>query len=373
MNTDLAASSSSFTKALAGIILKFTDGRVDLTSELTWLFPIAIFFLVLIIGQIILHYGSKQLSQLVRRSASRWDDELVAALYRPFLWMVFIGALAAAAQAVPEAISLKPVHWSLFKLLLVVWFNWVLWITASTLIRSDLAQSWSDEARSLVLLVLRIVVIVLTVLGIADGLGLSITPVLASLGVGSLAVALALQDTLSNFFAGIYLLIDKPVRIGDFVKIDEATEGHVFRIGWRSTWLRLPSNNIVVIPNNKLLSSQVTNFNLDDSKCYVSITLGVAYESDLERVEQLLITTTSAVLREHDALDTEEPPLVRFQQFGDSSIDLKIIIKLANIVDQPKVRHFLIKKIHDVFRREGIDIPFPQRTVHMISNVPKLS
>jgi small-conductance mechanosensitive channel len=242
----------------------------------------------------------------------------------------------------------------------------MLWRTSSALLRSNLTKNWSEEASSLVLLVIRIVIIALAALGAAEAMGLSLTPVLASLGIGSLAVALALQDTLANFFAGIYLLIDKPVRIGDYVKVDETTEGVVDRIGWRSTLLRQLNNNTVVIPNNKLLTSQLTNFNLVESECFISLPVGVSYDADLEQVEALLVNIATEVLTAENLLNSEVPPVVRFFNFGESSVDLNVIVQLNDIQQQLRVRHLLIKRIHAAFKAKGIETPYPQRTVHLL-------
>lgn len=336
---------------------------MNVTIQFAWIYSLIAAAVVLVAGKGLLHLGLLQLRRLAARTEGNWDNQLIEAVSKPMHWLLVIGAIAAAAQFAPEVVTIKPLHWSILRIVMVLWFFWILWRVVSTLIMSDLFPTWTDEARHLLMLIARTVMVILTVLSIADAAGLSITPVLASLGVGSLAVALALQDTLSNFFAGVYLLIDKPVRVGDFVKVDDATEGHIVRIGWRSTWLKQVSNNIVVIPNGKLLGAQITNYNLQQSECLISIPVGVSYDSNLDFVEKTLIALATQVLHAQGLDFTTDPPLVRFLRFGDSSIDLNLIVRLREVTQTGLIRHLLVKRIHEVFREARIEIPYPHRTM----------
>lgn len=336
---------------------------MNININFAWFYSLGAAAAVIIVGRVVLHYAVRNLRKIASRTTGTWDEQLIEALRKPMHWLIYIGALAAAAQFTPEIVQFKPIHWSIFRVALVLWMNWALWRTASTLIMSDLLHNWTDEARNLMLMVARVLIFILAMLGLADSVGISLTPVLASLGVGSLAVALALQETLANFFAGIYLLIDKPVRVGDYVKTDESTEGHIVRIGWRSTWLRTGPNNLVVIPNGKLLSSQLTNFNLGQSECFINLAIGVSYDSDLNHVESTLISTATEVLQSQGINFPADPPVVRFRNFGDSSIDMLLVVKLQDITQQAVVRHQLVKRIHQVFKEQKIDIPYPHRTL----------
>src|SRR5205814_1502896 len=117
-----------------------------------------------------------------------------------------------------------------------------------------------------------------------------LAPILTALGVGGLAVALALQDTLSNLFAGIHLLADKPIRVGDYVRLSaENVEGHVVDVGWRSTRLRMLQNNVVVVPNKRVAESIITNYDLGETRMAVLIRVRVDYDADAELVERLLV------------------------------------------------------------------------------------
>jgi small-conductance mechanosensitive channel len=197
-------------------------------------------------------------------------------------------------------------------------------------------------------------------------LGVSITPLVTALGVGGLAVALALQDTLANLFAGIHILMEKSIRVGDFVKLESGQEGYVEDITWRTTRIRMLANNTVVIPNSKLAQSSVTNYYLPEKRMSVLIPVSVSYDSDPLRVEQILIEEAKQCAKEVPGLLSEPEPSVRFiPGFGDSSLNFTLVCQVSEFVDQYLAQHELRKSIFRRFREEGIEIPFPQRTIHI--------
>jgi len=197
-------------------------------------------------------------------------------------------------------------------------------------------------------------------------LGISIAPLLTALGVGGLAVALALQDTLANLFAGLHILVEKSVRVGDFIKLESGQEGYVEDITWRTTRVRMLPNNMVVIPNSKFSQSIVTNYYLPEKRMSLLIAIGVSYDSDLDQIEQMLLEEAVKSVGEIPGLLGEPPPMVRFiPGFGESSLDFTLICQVAEFVDQYLVQHELRKRIFRRFKLEGVEIPFPQRTVHI--------
>ncbi len=221
-------------------------------------------------------------------------------------------------------------------------------------------------ATGLVYGILKGVIFVLGFLIILGILGISITPFITALGVGGLAVALALQDTLANLFAGIHILIEKTIRVGDFIKLETGQEGYVDDITWRTTRIKMLPNNMVVIPNSKLAQSIVINYYLPEKKMALPIPISVSYSSDPEKVEKILMEEVKRAVGEVPGLLGEPKPAVRFiPGFGESSLDFTLICQVGEFVDQYHVQHELRKRILKRFREEGIDIPFPQRTVHL--------
>jgi small-conductance mechanosensitive channel len=197
-------------------------------------------------------------------------------------------------------------------------------------------------------------------------LGISITPLLTAMGVGGLAVALALQDTLANLFAGLHILMEQSVRVGDFIRLETSQEGYVEDITWRTTRVRMLSNNVVVIPNSKLAQSVVTNYYLPEKRMSLLVPVGVSYECDPDRIENILVDVAEKAVGVIPGLRGDPAPFVRFiPGFGASSLDFTLICQVEEFVDQYIVQHELRKRIFRRFREEGVEIPFPQRTVHI--------
>ena len=209
-------------------------------------------------------------------------------------------------------------------------------------------------------------IIIIGILIVLSVLGISITPLITALGVGGLAVALALQDTLANFFSGMHILMEKSIRIGDFIKLETGQEGYVDDITWRTTRIRMLPNNMVVIPNSKLAQSVVTNYYLPEKRMSLLISVGVSYSSDPEKVEKILTEEARRAVGEIPGLLGDPEPFVRFiPGFGESSLDFTLICQVREFADQYLAQHELRKRIFRRFNNEGIDIPFPHRTVYL--------
>ena len=218
-------------------------------------------------------------------------------------------------------------------------------------------------SRGVMHVIIRAVVMGLGLLILLDNFGISITPILASLGIGSLAVALALQPTLENFFSGIQLIIDKPITVGQFIKLDSGEEGYVEKIGWRSTWVRMLPNNVVVMPNKLLVTSRILNYYYPETEMSVLVQVGVHYDSDLERVEKVTIEVAEEVLKTVQGGVPEFQPFIRYHTFNDFSIDFSVILRAKEFVDGYLVKHEFIKRLHKRYAQEGIVIPYPIRTL----------
>jgi len=209
-------------------------------------------------------------------------------------------------------------------------------------------------------------ILIIGFLIILSTLGISIAPLIAALGVGGLAVALALQDTLANFFSGMHILMEKSIRIGDFIKLETGQEGYVDDITWRTSRIRMLPNNMVVIPNSKLAQSIVTNYYLPEKRMSLLIPIGVSYSSDPDQVEKIVVEEAKMAVGEIPGLLEDPEPFVRFiPGFGESSLDFTLVCQVKEFTDQYPVQHELRKKIFRRFREEGIEIPFPHRTIYM--------
>jgi small-conductance mechanosensitive channel len=203
----------------------------------------------------------------------------------------------------------------------------------------------------------------LGLLVILNGLGLSITPMLTALGVGGLAVALALQEPLANFFAGLFITLAGQIRVGDYIKLDSGQEGYVVDFSWRSTRLRMLANNLVVVPNAKLAQAIVVNHHLPSQDLAVLVDVGVDYASDLSHVERVVMNVGREVMTQVAGGVREFEPFIRYHTFADSSVNFTVILRATEFVDQYLITHEFVKRLHSRFQREGIAIPFPIRTL----------
>ncbi|MEN6385381.1 MAG: mechanosensitive ion channel family protein [Phycisphaerales bacterium] len=186
-----------------------------------------------------------------------------------------------------------------------------------------------------------------------------IGPILATLGVGGLAVALALQDTLSNIFSGFYIIISKQLRIGDYVKLDSGEEGYITDITWRATQIKALPNNVILIPNEKLTKAICTNYNLPDKEISVGVNVGVHYNSDLDTVERVTVEVARQVMNEVKGGIPGFEPAVRFHTFNNSSIDFSVGLRAKEFTDQYLLKHEFIKRLVKRYNQENIVMPYP--------------
>lgn len=225
--------------------------------------------------------------------------------------------------------------------------------------------SGAFASTSILVTTIDLTVYTIGILFLLESFGVAISPLLTALGVGGLAAALALQDTLANLFSGINILVAKQVKIGDFVRLSTGEEGHVVDMSWRNTTIKTSAENIVVIPNQKFASATITNYAQPFAECSIAIPVGVSYESDLEQVENVTVAVAKEILREAAGGVSGFEPFVRYCDFAESSISFNVILRVKSVTEQHLVRHEFIKRLHARYRQEGIIIPFPTRTVNL--------
>lgn len=232
-------------------------------------------------------------------------------------------------------------------------------------------MKFDEEYMPLIRNIVRITLLLLTVLVALSYLGIDITPALAGLGIAGLAVGLALQDTLANFFAGIYLLADRPVRIGDDIKV-VGEEGRVEEVGWRSTRLITWDNRLVVLPNKLLTEQVIVNYSRPTRPVKHVIEIGVAYGSDLEKVEQIILKAIKEVQKTDSRMNPKEEPSIRLAKFGDYAIIFNALFFVNNYSQRFGAASSIMKKIYKEFQKEGISIPFPTHTIHFAGKQEKI-
>ena len=195
---------------------------------------------------------------------------------------------------------------------------------------------------------------------------IDITPLIAGVGLGALAIGLALQSTLSNFFAGVHLLSDRPINVGDFIELDENNTGIVEDIGWRSTRIRMLTDNLLIIPNGKLADSNIINYLMPKDDFSIWVPCGVAYESDLKKVERVTLGVAKEIQNTVPGAMKDFEPGFRYREFGDSNINFVTILRIEKPMDRFVVRNEFIKALKQRYDKEKIEISWPIRKIYNI-------
>ena len=331
------------------------------------LIPSLVAFLGAVILFIIRAISFRILHKWAEKTETKVDDIIINSLKMPSVyWCIAIGLYIGVAVSDLNAKYVlyitKAIHVIIIFSVTIAAANLSGRIFKNYIQRSNLPIPTTGLANG----ILKGTIIVIGLLIILSVLGISITPLITALGVGGLAVALALQDTLANLFAGIHILVERTIRVGDFIRLESGQEGYVDDITWRTTRVRMLPNNMVVIPNSKLSQSIVTNYYLPEKRMSLLISIGVSYSSDPEKVEKILVEETKNAVGQIPGLLGDPEPFVRFiPGFGDSSLDFTLICQVQEFVDQYLAQHELRKRIFRRFKQEGIEIPFPHRTVYL--------
>ncbi|MFH1542504.1 MAG: mechanosensitive ion channel family protein [bacterium] len=338
------------------LVLTLTDYR--------YLVAIIAFGLWLIFCWLFIKYFDKFVEKIVKQTTTKVDNIILNEAQLP-LWviMIIIGFFVISRTVgLPSKITPYIDRFSqLATIFIIVYFAIRVF---SNLLR--LASRRNDGLANMTPTFSRMANILVWGIGILmlmDIFGISLTPMLASLGIAGLAVGLALQETLSNFFSGVYILISQPVRIGDYIELENGLKGYVISIGWRETRIKMLQNNTVVIPNAKLAQSVITNYYMPDKEMACLVQVGVHYESDLEKVERVTVEVGKQVMEKVNGGIISFVPFIRYHTFSNSSINFTVILRVTEFVDQYLVTHEFIKALSKRYKEEGIVIPFPIRTL----------
>lgn len=328
--------------------------------------PFVVLFGIVVLGFIIRRILFGYLKKITQKTETHIDDIVIDAVKKPFiLWCIILGiSMAIRITNFPEKIVIFA-----DKILISLWiisFTLMIAKIISKVIEVYISgRKGTPQMSSLTQNVASWTIIAVGLLIILDKLGISITPIITALGVGGLAVALALQDTLSNLFAGFHITLSKQIRVGDYIKLDTGQEGYVVDIGWRNTRIRELSNNMIMISNSKLAQAIVTNYYLPEKDLAVLVQVGVHYSSNLEKVEKVTIEVAKNVLETVKGGDKSFEPFIRYHTFSDSSINFTVILRGLEFTDKFLITHEFIKRLKVRYDKEGIMIPFPIRTVYM--------
>ncbi|MDA1081558.1 MAG: mechanosensitive ion channel family protein [Gemmatimonadetes bacterium] len=306
-----------------------------------------------------------RMARVAERTDNKLDDIILGAGRGPVvLWAVLLGLYIGITFAGYEQNIIEAIRRPLLAVVIMS-VSWTLASVVSAMIKLPQGPSGAVPSARILSTAAQASVLAVGFLVALQTLGVSVTPILTALGVGGLAVGLALQDTLANLFAGFHILVSGQLRPGDFIELESGAKGFVEDITWRNTTIRQLPNNLLIIPNAKLSQSITINYTLPETQQSMLVPVGVSYDDDLEHVERVTIEVARTIQADVEGAVRDFEPVTRYNEFADSSINFNVIMRAEQYTNMFLMRHEFVKRLHERYRAEGISIPYPQRTVHL--------
>ncbi len=323
---------------------------------------LAFFLIATLIDFLMKRYGKK----LIESSEHELVGKICEIIHSPTYFLLVITGLYFGAKSIPMSPRLKHGIEALFFVLATLTVARMMSKTSNVLVTKWLKVSQRyKKTPELINKIVSVIIYIIALLVILDHFNIEISPIIATLGLGGLAVGLALQDTLKDFFAGLHIISDQPIRVGDHIELEgQQLSGYVEDIGWRSTRIRTLPNNYVIVPNSKLAASTLVNHNMPQMDMKVRVQVGVDYTSDLDKVEDVTIEVAKEVQEEVEGAVKDFEPFIRFHTFGDNNINFTVILQVEEFIDQYLVTNEFVKRLHDRYKEEDIEISWPIRKVY---------
>ncbi|MDJ0509598.1 MAG: mechanosensitive ion channel family protein [Crocosphaera sp.] len=323
----------------------------------------------LVIGIIFEKRVIKNVKKLAAKTNWKYDTIIIESIQGfSILWFSLAGiAVATSLYPIPQGIGLL-----INKFLIATFLASATLIVSRLLVGLLKAYTTNEKGisplTSLFELLTKILIYSLGFLIILQSIGIQITPLLTALGVGGVSLGLALQTTLANLMSGVNIIMSGKVKPGDYICLDGGEKGYVIDVELKYTVLQEITENLLIIPNSKIISGSFKNFSLPDKDIVIPITLDVAYESDLEKVETITLEVAKELLN-HIRKDEEQeisPPFILYNKFDYFSINLTIYLKFQEqeLFEHLAIKHQFLKKLHQKYQTEGIEIPFPIKSSH---------
>ena len=350
-----------------------------LADEILWGVPVwklglalLIIFLGFLSRRIIRRLFSGFLRKRAKKSDARWDDDVIQYMPAPIALLVQIALwhLAAVLFELPmEPFEIRTYVFNGLQVAIVGGVVWLTFAVIEVLSRSLTRRARETESRLDDLIVpmlrktLKFFIAIVAGIWVIQNMGYSVTSLIASLGIGGLALALAAQDTVSNFFGSVVVFTDRPFQVGDWVELD-GIEGTIEEVGFRTTRIRQFDKALVILPNSKFTSTPIRNYS-QRSKRRIKMTVGLTYETDAAQM-QTFLDETRKLLKKHPALD-QSFHFVHFVEFGASSLDVQFYCFTTTTVwlEWLQARESLMLQIMELVARLGLEMAFPTQTVYL--------
>jgi len=308
------------------------------------------------------------LIRIAQRTETLLDDALIEIIRRPILFLIMLYGIIFSIYELNISVGIRTSLSQLYMFVVYIIGIYMAYrifeevIEEITRKKGGKNSSFGRVLRPVLRKIGLTVIIIGGLIFALDAIGIQVTALLAGAGIVALVIAFAAQDTLSNFFSGIHLLLDRPFRIGDVIYLETGEYCRVDNVGMRSTRLySIFDHELIVLPNNSVANQKIINVVKPDVKIRKTISVGVAYGSDLEKVTKILYD--AAYKHPNVVKEKGLEPHIRFEHFGDSSLDFKLIVWIDQVMHQWDVLSDIRKEIDTRFKEEQITIPFPQRTI----------
>jgi len=347
---------------------------IEISSILEWeyinyVIAVLIVVLALSAARVCLYIFEIYLERFAAKTKTKIDDIILEAIKKPLYIIILVFGVYLAFNYVKfpfeELVAVK----ILFQIVSVLLSTWVAYRISDAIIKEygyELAKKTDNNIVDVIIPVVDqiagILIAVIGIITILHLLDIEITPMLAGMGIAGIAVALAAQETISNMLSGFTLMIDQPFKINDRIILDSGEICEVKEVGLRSTRLyNVIDHAMITMPNSDVSNMKVTNISAPDVKLKVRIPIGVGYGTDIGKVKEILLK----IAEEAPEVLNYPPAEATFREFGDSSLNLVLVVWIGDVKRKIEVLDYVNCQIKDRFEEEGIDIPFPIRTVYM--------
>jgi small-conductance mechanosensitive channel len=340
---------------------------------------VAVLVISLIIAKIVYFILDKYVKRLTRKTKSEIDDLIVEAIHLPlYIGIMLVGlyfALKRLTILIPYEQLIGQAFYVIFVLVVAFVFQKILGAVFSGWFTK---RKGVDKTPKVLMRIVYLAVYLVAVIVILSYFKVEITPLIATLGIGGIAIGLALQDTLSNFFAGLNILSDQPIKVGDYIEIDAGTKegvvrGYVEDITWRTTRIRTTemqnlANNYIIVPNSKLAQSIITNYDAPKKEVSIIVNCGVDYKSDLEKVEKITLEVAKKIQKTVPGAVRDFEPFIRFHTFGESNINFYVTLRSETFIDKYLITHEFMKALKKRYDKDDIEISWPVRKIYQGKN-----
>lgn len=323
---------------------------------------------LLVILRIIVSIGERVILHFVKKTKTELDDIVIKKTSLPITFVLLFFSIEIALLELTLSSDTLNIVNKIMNTFVIILIGYIIYVILDVF----LVEFWKrivkrsnkktiDSLTSLLHGIFKIIILTMVIVYILHYWGIQIAPLLAGLGIAGIAVALAIQPTLSNIFSGMAIILDDSVRVGDLIYIDSNTKGKIVSIGLRSTKINTFDNETLIIPNSKLADSTIQNVALPEPKSRVVVSFSVAYGVKIDKVKEIVIKELKTI----KIVCKDPEPLVRFIEMGTSSLNFKAYYYVDNYEDRFASIDEANTKIYDILRKNNIDIPFSQIDVHL--------